>query len=102
MSSPTTAPPNIEPPKFLRWHRRVLGICLIVFAFEIGLFLTVFPWLSAWSMNWVPVHSERFSDLWMSPYLRGFISGLGLLNIYIALAEAARQLRSFFPRQPVP
>jgi|SRR5579884_157591 len=96
MSMPSVAPPPTEPPKFMRWHRRLLGICLIIFAFEIGLFLVVFPWLRAWDMNWIPVHSQRFAALWMSPYFRGFISGLGLLNIYVALAEAARQLKSLF------
>ena len=32
----------------------------------------------------------------MSPYFRGALSGLGLLNIYVALAEAGRQLKSLF------
>jgi hypothetical protein len=80
----------------MRWHRRVLGFCLVIFAFELGLFLLVFPWLSNWDQNWVPVHSPRFASLWMSRYFRGALSGLGLLNIYVALAEAAKQLRSLF------
>jgi hypothetical protein len=80
----------------VRWHRRVLGFCLIIFAFELGLFLLVFPWLRSWDLNWVPVHSPKFAELWMSPYFRGALSGLGLLNIYIALAEFARQLKSVF------
>ena len=93
MSSPSLAPPT-EPPKFMRWHHRVLAVCLILFAFEIGLFLLVFPWLGAWGMNWVPVHSKQFAAVWMSPYFRGFVSGLGLLDIYIAFAEAIKQLKS--------
>ena len=68
----------------------------MIFAFELGLFLLVFPWLSNWDQNWVPVHSPRFASLWMSRYFRGALSGLGLLNIYVALAEAAKQLRSLF------
>jgi hypothetical protein len=103
MSSPQAgplAPP--EPPstpktsRFLKWHQRVLGFCLIIFAFELGLFLLVFPWLRSWNMSWVPVHSPEFAELWVSPYFRGALSGLGLLNIYIALAELLRQLRAFF------
>jgi hypothetical protein len=96
MSTPTVAPPPTEPPKSMRWHRRLLGICLIVFAFEIGLFLIVFPWHPAWSMNWIPVHSKRFADLWMSPYFRGVVSGLGLLDVFIALGEAVKQIKSLF------
>ena len=80
----------------MKWHRRVLGVCLILFAFELGLFLLVFPWLSNWDLSWIPVHSPRFSELWMSRYFRGALSGLGLLNIYVALSEAATQIRSLF------
>jgi hypothetical protein len=95
-SSPTTShsPPATKSTRFARWHRRVLGFCLVIFALELGLFLVVFPWLRSWDLNWVPVHSRKFAELWMSPYFRGALSGLGLLNIYIAIAEFARQLRS--------
>ena len=43
--------------RFVRWHGRVLGICLVIFAFELGLFLLVFPWLPNWDLNWIPLHS---------------------------------------------
>jgi hypothetical protein len=82
--------------RFLRWHRRTLGICLVLFAFELGLFLLVFPWLSSWDLSWVPVHSARFAQIWMSPYFRGALGGLGLLNLYVAFAETIRLLKSFF------
>lgn len=95
-SSSPPAPPPSKPAGFIKWHRRVLAFCLIVFAFELGLFLLVFPWLKSWEMSWIPVHSRHFAGFWMSPYLRGAISGLGLLNIYIAVMEAIRQLKSLF------
>ncbi len=83
-----------RPPRFMRLHRRILGFCLVIFALEVGLFLLVFPWLSSWGMSWVPAHSPKFADLWMSRYFRGALSGLGLLNIYIAIVEFFRQIRS--------
>lgn len=82
-----------------RWHQRALGFSLIVFAFAVGLFLLVFPWITAWDLNWIPVHSPRLLEVWMNRYFRGAVSGLGLLNIYIALAELGRQIRSLF-REP--
>jgi len=88
--------PNTKQARFVKWHRRVLAFCFIVFAFEVGLFLLVSPWLSNWDLNWVPVHSRVLSDIWMSRYFRGALSGLGLLNVYVAFAELARQLRSIF------
>ena len=88
--------PVPESSRFLRWHHRFLGFCLVIFAFELGLFLVVFPWLKSWSLSWVPVHSPQFAALWMSRYVRGALSGLGLLNIYIAILELLRQLKSLF------
>ena len=89
-------PPETKSTRFTRWHRRVLGFCLVIFAFELGVFLLVFPWLRSWDLSWVPVHSPKFADIWMSRYFRGALSGLGLLNIYIAGAEFVRQLKSIF------
>lgn len=95
---PNTAPPEIKPPRFMKWHRRVLGFCLVIFAFELGLFLLVFPWMPHWGASWVPLHWPSFSSVWMSRYFRGALSGLGLLNIYVALAELLRQLGSLFAK----
>jgi hypothetical protein len=81
---------------FMTWHRRILGFCLVIFAFEIGIFLLVFPWLDNWDLSWIPLHSPKLSDLWMSHYFRGALSGLGFLNIYVALAELYKQLKQAF------
>jgi hypothetical protein len=51
-------------------------------------------------MNWVPVHSKHLAGIWMSPYFRGVVSGLGLLNIFVALTETLKQLRSLFAHRP--
>lgn len=97
MSTRTPAPPTpAKPSGFMRWHRRVLGFCLIIFAFELGLFLIAFPWLHNWDLSWIPLHSPRLSEIWMSRYFRGALSGLGVLNIYVALAELIRQVKSMF------
>jgi hypothetical protein len=100
MTAPTHAPPAPNRAekrgRFTRWHRRVLGFCMVIFALEIGIFLTVFPWLSNWDQSWIPVHVPRLAHAWMSPYLRSALSGLGLLNIYIAAVELLSQLRSIF------
>ncbi len=84
---------------FMRWHRRILGICLVIFAFELGLFLLIFPWLPNWDVNWIPLHSRVLSEVWMNQYFRGALSGLGLLNMYVAAIEAGRQIMSVFSRK---
>lgn len=79
-----------------RWHSRVLGFCLVIFALQIGIFLTAFPWTLWWEMNWIPVHSPKMSDFWMNRFFRGAVSGLGLLNVYVAFGELFKQLKSIF------
>jgi hypothetical protein len=98
MSAPS-APPPVKPARFLKWHHRVIAICLAIFAFEVGLFLLVFPWMSHWEISWIPAHSPRLAPIWMSRYFRGALSGLGLLNIYVSLSEATKQVALLFVRK---
>ena len=99
MSAPVGITPEPANARFLRWHKRILGVCLVIFAFELGLVLMVFPWLSNWDLNWLPLHSRFLSSVWLNPYFRGALSGLGLLNIYVAFLEAVRQMAALFPRK---
>ncbi len=92
MSSPASLTPHNT--RFARWHRRILGICLVVFSLEVGLVLLIFPWLHNWELNWLPSHSSFLMNIWPNLYFRGALSGLGLLNIYVAVAEAGRQISS--------
>lgn len=97
--SPVAASPPTQPEGLSRWHRRLFGLCLAVFAFDLGLFLLVFPWSRMWAESWIPVHSPHLAQLWMSRYFRGFVSGVGLLNLYVALHEAVRQVRLLFRKR---
>jgi hypothetical protein len=94
MSAPTSAPANVTG-KFHKWHRVMLGICFIVFAGELGFCLIVLPWLSNWDMSYIPVHIPKLADVWMSHYFRGVLSGLGLLNVWVALVETGRLFRAW-------
>jgi hypothetical protein len=84
------------PTRVVRWHSRILGFCIVIFALEIGLFLIAFPWTQWWEMNWVPLHAPALAHLWLSRYLRGAITGLGILDVYIAFAELFRLIKSAF------
>ena len=54
---------------------------------EVGLLLVFIPWSALWDRNYfaslVPVIGEAVK----SPYVRGAVSGLGLINIVAGLAE---------------
>ncbi len=100
MTQPAPQPgPEEQSPdrsRLLKWHKRVLGLCLALFAIELGVFLIVFPWLRSWDLNWVPLQSPEMRAIWMSPYFRGALTGLGLVNLYVGFEELLRQLRSLF------
>ncbi len=100
MSTPVHAPSpshqGRQAGRFARWHKRVLGFCMVIFALEIGVFLSVFPWVSNWDQSWVPVHSPRLAGIWASSYFRAALTGIGLLNIYIAAIELLSQVKSIF------
>ena len=76
-----------------RRSTRLLRVCFAIFTFEIGLFLTVFPWVDIWSLNYFSGWLPAFENVWDDPYFRGAITGLGLVNIYLACAEVVRIFR---------
>jgi hypothetical protein len=98
MSSPISTPPATRVSKFHKWHRVILSICFVAFAGELGVCLIMLPWLSNWEQSYIPMHSPQLSDVWMSPYFRGLLTGLGLLNLYVALAELGKMLRAWLVR----
>ena len=73
-----------------RWYHRVFGLLFALACLEMGFFLIAFPWSSYWNSNYFSWLSQGWRELWVSPYFRGAISGLGVLNLYITLTEVFR------------
>ena len=69
---------------------RVLRFLLIFICFEVGVLLILLPWSSFWERNYFMDHYPGLIPLLLNPFLRGAISGLGLLDIGIA-ASLVRQ-----------
>ena len=76
-----------------RRSTRLLRLCFAIFTFEIGLFLTVFPWVDIWSLNYFSGWLPALQNIWDDPYFRGAVTGIGLVNIYVACAEVLRIFR---------
>jgi len=68
------------------WKRLFLAI-FILLSFEVGFFLIIVPWSETWERNYF-LQSAFLAGLVMSPFVRGAVSGLGLLNIFLGLGEA--------------
>ena len=75
-----------------RWYQKVAAVLFITFCLDIGLFLLIFPWTDSWE------DFAAFARAWRpyldNMYMRGFISGVGIVNLYISLGEVFR-LRRF-------
>ena len=90
-----TSAPDL-PPLPARPHRlwrRIQSLLFIVFCLEMGLVLLLFPWSDLWDRNYFFSLAPQWTVVFSSSYLRGAVSGLGLLNLWIAVSEAWR-LRS--------
>jgi hypothetical protein len=77
------------------WFSRLSSVLFIVFCFELGLFLLIYPWTESWSDNyfsWVITGGVQntWHDFWNNSYVRGAVSGLGVVNVWIAILEVFR------------
>jgi len=82
----------LPPPAGPKWFQRLSAVLFVVFCFELGLFLLIYPWTDSWTDNYfsvaVPDRAVTFWRVWWNnPYVRGGVSGLGLVNVWIAIAE---------------
>lgn len=72
----------------LSWRRSLGQAVLVVFTIEVGLVLLTLPWTPIWT-NTIAVISGASS--WrlalLSSWVRGIVSGLGLLNLWAAASE---------------
>ncbi len=86
--------PVAVPTPLYRWYHKFTALLFIVFCLEVGLFLLVFPWTESWDANFFSGMAPQWHGVWVNPYFRGGVSGLGVLNLYISFLEIFR-LRRF-------
>jgi hypothetical protein len=85
-----------EPPK-PGWRGKFSSVLFAIFCTELGFFLLLYPWTDAWFNNrfsafaaetyWSVTVAEWWRGVWPNAYFRGAVSGLGLVNLWIAAAE---------------
>jgi hypothetical protein len=88
-----TATPSVPPRRLRLPGHNFWAICFALFAFEIGVFLTVFPWMDSWALNHLPTFWPSVEGIWDDAYFKGALSGLGLVNVYIALFQVIHLIR---------
>lgn len=64
----------------------------VVSTLLVGLILTVAPWTPLWDANYLLSPHPALRVLLLSAFTRGAVSGLGLINIVLALHEVHQYL----------
>ena len=91
---PATETPAPSRPAY-RWYHKLLAVVFATICLEIGFFLVVFPWTS-YATNFAAFKPE-WRPYWHNVYVRCAITGLGVVNLYVAFVEIFR-LRRFAGR----
>jgi len=76
----------------------MMRLLLIVFYVEAGLVLAVVPWSAYWERNYFADILPVLHAIITNDFFRGAVSGLGLVNLAVAIAElrsllAGRRMR---------
>jgi hypothetical protein len=84
--------PAPQPPRRIPlWLRRIELYLYVIIRIYIGVIVLVLPWYAPlWADNLLLNHYPRVATFLMYGAVRGMISGLGLLNLWIAVVEAVR------------
>jgi hypothetical protein len=69
--------------------KRLLRFVALLFWLELGLALILVPWLDLWDTNYFLYQYPALALVLKNPFLRGAISGLGLVNVMLSI-EAFR------------
>lgn len=80
-------PPPASPSSTSKKWKRTLLLLYIPLCFEIGVVLLVLPWVAFWQRNFFVQEFQWVNLVAMNHFVRGAISGLGLVNIGLAVWE---------------
>lgn len=70
---------------------RLLRVLLILVCFEMGALLLFLPWLNSWESNYFLTRFPVLIPVMLHPAVRGAVTGLGLLNILLAVSLIRRR-----------
>ena len=96
MPGPTGGPQPVPdtprgPHRIPRWLERIELFLRVMLRMYVGLAICYAPWSPVfWDQNPIFTHFPALSVYAASGAVRGVVSGLGLLNLWIALRDAVR------------
>ncbi|HEY1925496.1 MAG TPA: hypothetical protein VGG58_09590 [Candidatus Acidoferrum sp.] len=64
---------------------RILSAILVVACCMMGAVLFYLPWTGVWEQNYFLAHFPSLMRILLHPSFRGAVSGLGILDIFLAI-----------------
>ena len=65
-----------------------------LYCLEAGVFFTVAPWTRVWTLNPVLHHHIAIAFWADNPFVRGFISGFGVMHLIVGVRDIGRIARA--------
>jgi hypothetical protein len=72
------------------WVQRVWLIMFVMFCIELGMLLAVLPWTRVWTESSLLYDHPALRAFVQQNFVRGAVTGLGLVDIWIGIWEAVR------------
>jgi len=94
----STGFPATRTPAPALWLMRLWVVIRVAFFIELGMVLLVLPWTRGWTENSLLLAHPDFRFFLQRYFVRGLISGLGILDIGFGIIEAVRYKEP--PRNP--
>lgn len=70
------------------WMQRLFLVIFVILCIEVGLVMVAVPWLPVWSDNGLLMNLPQVKTFLRLGFVRGIVSGVGLLDIWIGIWEA--------------
>jgi hypothetical protein len=77
---------------------RFLHVILLLLWLELGIILIIVPWSPFWDANYFVYRYPALGLVLNSSYLRGAITGLGVVNVFLALEAFRRRTTAVVAR----
>ena len=76
----------------LLYNPRAMSIALFfaLYCIEAGLFFLIVPWTRLWTLNPLLHSSATLTMMAANPFVRGFVSGFGVVHLLIAFKDLVR------------
>jgi hypothetical protein len=89
LESPT-GPPVDEYAEAPIWLQRLFAATYVLFCMVLGIWLVALPWSGKWFDQGLAANWPSLQNLLQLGFVKGAVSGLGLIDIWIGVVEAVK------------